>query len=197
MEATWNLKDLENQAENPLISVGGDPNVGTLDLNQYSDDPSCGLAEAVKICSGAKVDFEYDPRVIFCKDFPPLGIVAFDKPSNLASEFRIYRKGEGGWRLVQSSFHDEADYSLPGDGTLQIDQMRNTEHELLKWNGNDYASVRKWKTVAMWNGKEFASVPLDDAGEFAGANADCSMATADRVRMTTRRPNGSEIESIR
>ena len=186
--ATWELGDLSNQPKNPLISVAGDPNIGTLEDGDFINDPSCGLAEAVKICSRAKVDFEYDPNLIFCKDFPRLGIVAFDRPSNLASEFHIYRKAEGGWRLVQASFRGEAVYTLPGDGTLQIDETRNTEHHLLKWNGSDYVLVREWKTITLWNGKEFASIPLNDAGEFAGANPDCSIATAERVRLASASP---------
>ena len=59
---------------------------------------------------------------------------------------------------------------------------------MLQWNGNEFVSARKWETVALWNGKEFASVPLDKAGKFAGATADCSMATAEKVVLAAASP---------
>jgi hypothetical protein len=183
------LEAYQNGSLYPSISPREVAEHAVLQGGEFYDDPSCGLPEAVMFCS--KVEFRSDrkPATVLCGDFQRLGVVSFVWPLTHVTLLRSFRKSDGGWRLVQSSTHNyDAVFSLPKDGTMRIDEARNSVHEVSRWNGHEYASSRHWRTVDLWEGKRFVPTPLNSAGEFSGATANCSMATAQKIRVTAASP---------
>jgi hypothetical protein len=183
--AAMNLGPVGGSALNPVISIAdGDPSRDDL----Y--DPSCGLRDAVRFCTGANhANSATEGERIYCGELPRLRVIVWMRPITHLSFLSVFRKLDSGWQLVQDSILEpDAALIVPGDGGLHIDSVWNTSHEIWRWNGQAFALTQRWRTVSLWNGTRFEPTDLNHKGEFAGASRDCSMAAARKALGGAREP---------
>jgi hypothetical protein len=170
---------------NPVVTLAKSSAVTPVEKGDENDDPSCGLAEAIKSCpdvTNTNASIKPPPKSWFfqaslCSEFSRQGIVIYETGYTFERFLIIYRKVEGGWLLIQdAAFNWDAKFSLPQDGkTIRIDDLSNTSHQILKWDGNSFVPWKKWHTVSLWNGRKYVETRLNEKGELPEATPDCSI----------------------
>jgi len=186
--ATAALGKVVEQKANPVIALHKTNKSTVPGAYNYADDPSCGLAPALAVChSDRRGNGHGVAATSFCGALHTRAVIGFVRPLAHRMAFTVYQRvGSANpatrWRLVQNSLlpHD-ADLTMVGADTLQIEFAQHTVHQLWHWRHDAFTMVKSWRTVWVWHAGRYVSRPLKDDGELPRANRDCAIGLVHQI----------------